>query len=76
VLDVISGSGNWTLQYTLDSTVLTSDGPFTWFDHSDLTSKTADTVGTIISPVTAVRLVTNSGTGSLRLTVLQSGAGT
>lgn len=70
----VTGTVNVTLQYTGESDVLTSSGPFIWFSHSDLTSVTADDVGTIISPVTAVRLVTNSGTGSAELTVLQAGA--
>lgn len=70
----VTGTVNVTVQYTGDDNVLTSVGPFTWFDHSDLTSKSADSVGTIISPVTAVRMVTNSGTGTAELTVLQSGA--
>jgi hypothetical protein len=70
----VSGTVNTTVQYTGDSDVLTSPGPFTWFDHADLTGETADAVGTIISTVTAVRLLTNSGTGSVEFTVLQAGA--
>lgn len=69
----VTGTVNVTAQYTGDDDVLTSTGPFVWFDHADLTSKSADSVGTIVSPVTAVRLVTNSGTGSAQLTVLQAG---
>ncbi len=71
----VTGTISVTLQYTGDSDVLTSSGPFTWFDHSDLTAVVADDVGTIISPVRAVRLLTNSGTGSAELTVLQAGTG-
>jgi hypothetical protein len=71
----VTGTVDVTLQYTGDADVLTSDGPFVWFNHADLTAKTADSVGTIISPVTAVRLLTNSGTGSAELTVLQAGTG-
>jgi hypothetical protein len=69
----VTGTVDVTLQYTGDDDVLTSVGPFVWFNHTDLTNETSDTVGTIISPVTAVRLLTNSGTGSAQLTVLQSG---
>jgi hypothetical protein len=72
----VTGTVNATLEYTGDDNVLTSIGPFVWFAHSDLTNVVADDVGTIISPVTAVRLVTNSGSGSTELTVLQSGAAT
>jgi hypothetical protein len=70
----VTGTVDVTAQYTGDNDVLTSVGPFTWFNHTDLTNETSDSVGTIISPVTAVRLVTNSGTGTAELTVLQTGA--
>lgn len=69
----VTGTVDVTVQYTGDDDVLTSVGPFVWFNHTDLTNETADTVGTIISPVTAVRLLTNSGTGTAQLTVLQAG---
>ena len=70
----VTGTVDVTVQYTGDDDVLTSSGPFVWFNHTDLTAKSADSVGTIISPVRAVRLLTNSGTGSAELTVLQAGA--
>jgi hypothetical protein len=70
----VTGTVNVTVQYTGDDNVLTSTGPFVWYAHSDLTSQTTDAVGTIISPVTAVRLLTNSGTGTAELTILQAGA--
>lgn len=72
----VTGTVNCTVEYTGDDDVLTSVGPFVWFAHADLTGETADAVGTIISPVTAVRLVTNSGTGSVQMTVLQAGVNT
>lgn len=70
----VTGTVNFTVQYTGDESVLTSVGPFAWYDHTDLTGQTTDAVGTLISPVTAVRLLTNSGTGTAELTVLQAGA--
>jgi hypothetical protein len=70
----VTGAVNITVQYTGDDNILTSAGPFVWYDHTDLTSQTTDAVGTIISPVTAVRLLTNSGAGTAELTVLQAGA--
>jgi hypothetical protein len=72
----VTGTVDVTVEYTGDADVLTSSGPFLWFAHVDLTNVTADDVGTIISPVTAVRLLTNSGTGTAELTVLQAGTGT
>lgn len=69
----VTGTVNYTAQYTLDD-IWASAGPYTWSDHPDLTSATADGDGTYISPVTATRLLTNSGTGSVVFTILQAGA--
>jgi hypothetical protein len=69
----VTGTVNVTAQYTGDP-VLEGSGPFLWFDHSELTSVSADDVGTMISPVSATRLVTNSGTDSVVFRVKQAGA--
>lgn len=68
----VTGTVNYTVQFTFDD-VFGSTGPFTWTNHPDLTSATADGDGTYISPVTATRIVTNSGTGSAVFTVIQAG---
>jgi VCBS repeat-containing protein len=68
----VTGTVNYTAQFTFDD-VFASAGPYTWANHPDLTAATADGDGTYISPVTATRLVTNSGTGSIVMTVLQAG---
>lgn len=68
----VSGTVNYTAQYTFDD-VFASVGPFTWTDFGDLTSKTATDDGTFISPVVAVRLLTNSGTGTVVMRVIQAG---
>lgn len=63
-----------TLQYTFDD-VFGSDapGPFTWINHPDLTAIVATSDGTFISPVTACRLLTNSGVDPAILRVAQAG---
>jgi hypothetical protein len=72
----VTGTVNYTVQFTGDDVFAgTGVGPFTWFDHPDITGSTADDTGTYISPVTATRIVTNSGTGSVAFTILQAGAG-
>lgn len=55
---------------TVDATVQYSIAPVTagkWIDHADLTNKTADAVGTVISRIVAYRLKYNSGTGTAKL---------
>lgn len=64
---------NASVQYTLDPEVNTKLGPFHWFDHGDIHLRTVDTVGSLISPVTALRLIVNGGDGLATLEVLQAG---
>lgn len=71
---VVSGTVDGTIEYTADP-VLASSGPFTWFALSNLTGITSNSVDTLVAPVAAVRLVTNSGTGSITTTILQAGTG-
>ncbi|MCK5616605.1 hypothetical protein KAR91_82860 [Candidatus Pacearchaeota archaeon] len=64
-----------TVQFTFDS-VFDSTGPYEWTDHDDLTSQTqanAPVSGSLISPVSAVRLVTDDGTGEVIMNILQAG---
>lgn len=69
----VQGTVNFTVQFTFDD-VQANAGPYVWTNHPDLTSGTADGDGTYISPVTATRIVTNSGTDPLVFTVIQAGA--
>lgn len=78
-VDILEGTPNWTVQQTLQNPNNPGDphdDPIVWFDHSD-TNMVAQTVGRqsnyAFSP-TAVRVVINSGGGSVRFTVLQAGA--
>ena len=68
----ITGTVDVTLQYTPDDLQVDAD-PFNWTDHPDVTNVTTDADGTFISPVSACRLVTNSGTGTAVLKVIQAG---
>ena len=69
----ITGTIDVTSQFTFDDVFADNSGPFTWFDHTDQTNVTADDEAAIISPVKAVRLLTNSGLGTARFEVLQAG---
>ena len=62
-----------TVQFTFDDVFADNSGPFAWFDHTDLTNILADSEATIVSPVKAVRVLTNSGTGTCRFEVAQAG---
>lgn len=63
----VTGTVDVTVQYAVNSAATV------WYSHADLTARTANSVGTIVSPVSAIRLVYNSGTGSATLSVLQAG---
>lgn len=70
---VITGTLNVTAQFTTDDIWGNAPGPFTWFPVTSMTTITSTTAGTIISPVTAVRILTNSGTGTVVFSVIQGG---
>lgn len=68
---ITGGPPNFTIQYTTDD--LSAGPPANWINASGATAVTADTELTLVSPVTAVRLVYNSGAGSVQMVVLQGG---
>jgi len=63
-----------TVEYTGDDVFAVGYNPATgnWFPHTDITAVVGDTMGTLISPVSAVRLV-NAGAGTAQLIVRQAG---
>jgi hypothetical protein len=69
----VTGTVNWTAQYTGDNIFDGTGGPYNWVNHSTLVNQTGSAQGTIIGDLTAVRFVTNSGTGSLACVVIQGG---
>lgn len=73
----VTGTVNYTVQYTLDNVLvdgyLPSSG--TWYNLTDLAAKTGTLAAVVDYPVTAVKLVQNTGNGSVVMTVLQTGAG-
>jgi hypothetical protein len=66
---------NYTVQHTFDNPQ-TTPSP-TWFNHPTVASLTASQDGNYAFPVAAIRVsinsVSGSGTGSVRMTVIQSG---
>lgn len=69
---VVDGTVNFTIQHTFDDVQDAAVTP-TWFDHPSLAGLTDDSDGNYAFPVTAVRAVVNSGTGSVVVTFQQAG---
>lgn len=57
---------------TVDYTVQVSNDGSTWFNHDYMVNLTASSISNITAAVAYVRLVQNSGTGSVDLTVVES----
>jgi hypothetical protein len=70
---VITGTVDVTVEFTFDDVFGDFPGPHSWIAHPDLTGITADADATFISPVSACRLLTNSGDGEAVLRIIQAG---
>ena len=70
----VTGTVNWTIQQTLDN-VLDSTVTPVWFSHPDanLVAQTVNRQGNYAYVPGAVRITLNSGTGTVRLTLIQAG---
>ena len=69
----ITGTVDVTVEFTGDDVFGDFPGPHNWTPHPDLTNITADADATFISPVSACRLLTNSGDGTAVLRIIQAG---
>lgn len=85
---IASGTIDYTVQYTFDDVFVkyspgntqapgVPSGPdpasITWWPHSDITGATGNDKGALTEPVKAVRLLINSGNGSVEMQVIQGG---
>lgn len=72
---VATGTVDYDLQYTNDDVFAEGFDPATadWTTHTGMDGATASGVATLISPVSAIRLLQNSGDGSLAARVIQAG---
>jgi len=70
----ITGTINYTVQYTEAAIYDAAPSTLTWFSHATLASKTASADGSITSPFRALRLLINSVTASatISLTSIQT----
>ena len=67
---VVTGTVNYTVQHTFDDPAV---GFTTWFDHPSVASETTNQDGNYAFPVTGVKVLVNSGGGSVVMNLVQSG---
>lgn len=75
-VELVSGSVNFTVQYTYDDPNNLMAGVLFPLPYSSTINAASATVdGVITSPITAVRVLINSGTGVIRTRFVQAGIG-
>lgn len=67
---VVTGTVNYSVQYSFDDPAV---GFTTWFDDTTITSKTGNEDGSINFPITGLKVLVNSGTGSVTMSAVQAG---
>jgi hypothetical protein len=67
---IVTGTVNYSIQFSYDDPVA---GFTTWFDDTSITSKTGNEDGSILFPITGVKVLVNSGTGTVTLKIVQAG---
>jgi hypothetical protein len=73
----VTGTANYTVQYTFDDVFAADYDPSTgnWVNHPSFIAQTTTKDANIAYPVRGIRIVLNSGTGSVTFTIIQSGGG-
>jgi hypothetical protein len=67
---VVTGTVNYSVQFSYDDPAV---GFTTWFDDVSITSKTGNEDGSINFPITGIKVLVNSGTGTATMSVVQAG---
>ena len=67
---IVTGTVNYSVQFTYDDPAV---GFTTWFDDATITSKTGNEDGYINFPITGLKTLVNSGTGTVTMKVVQAG---
>jgi hypothetical protein len=77
IVCTVTGTANYTVQFTLDQIQADGYNPATgnWVTVTGLGAQTTTQAAALNQPVMGVRMVQNSGAGSVSMTVLQTGAG-
>jgi hypothetical protein len=66
----VTGTVNYTVQHTFDDPAV---GFSTWFSHPTVASLAANADGNYAFPVTGVKVLVNSGSGTATLNLIQAG---
>jgi hypothetical protein len=67
---IVTGTVNYSIQFTYDDP---ATGFVTWFDDATITSKTGNEDGYINFPITGIKVLVNSGSGTVVFRVVQAG---
>lgn len=67
---IVTGTVNYSVQFTYDDPGV---GFTTFFDDATITSKTGNEDGSINFPITGLKTLVNSGTGTVTMNVVQAG---
>jgi hypothetical protein len=67
---VVTGTVNYTVQHTFDDPAI---GFSTWFSHPTVASQVANADGNYAFPVTGIKVLVNSGSGTATLNLVQAG---
>jgi len=66
----VTGTVNYTVQHTFDDPAI---GFSTWFSHPTVASQAANADGNYAFPVTGIKVLVNSGSGTATLNLIQAG---
>lgn len=74
---VVTGTVDYTVQYTFDDVFANGYNPSSgnWTPHPSLTNKATTLDSNIAYPVRGIRVILNSGSGTIKLTIIQAGGG-
>jgi hypothetical protein len=67
---IVTGTVNYTVQHSFDDPAGTIS---TWFSHPTVASQAANADGNYAFPVTAIKVLVNSGSGTATLKLIQAG---
>lgn len=67
---IVSGTVDYTVQHTFDDPAI---GFSTWFSHPTIAGETTNQDGNYAFPVTGIKVLVNSGSGSATLKLIQAG---
>jgi len=67
---VVTGTVNYTVQHTFDDPAV---GFTTWFSHPTIAAQTANADVNYAFPVTGIKVLVNSGSGTATMNLVQAG---